>query len=143
MTEEPLLVRTSENGRVTSETKTRTMHKRLPLVARSGLDINPGRPFSVTLANFQKTPVHISKMMIVAIAAESPTAIWNPNTLHKSSSGRRLTPLKGEFCILERAPSTIVKRSRLEVKNAVLRYAQNEGTGTTTLGNWRTMIQVG
>lgn len=82
--------------------------------------------------------------MNVAIAAEAPTEMWDPNARQKTSCIERTTdPFTEYVCYAEGAPSTSVKRSLPEEKYALLRSSQEEDANTTTLEYWCTTFQVG
>lgn len=106
MTGSQTLVRTSATGLVTIERQTRTMRNRLALVYKIFMDMKPCRPLYITLANFQETPVHIPKRINVLIAAEAPTAMWDPNARRKSSCIEQTTdPFKESVFTPKKPPS--------------------------------------
>lgn len=120
------------------------MQKRLALVTRGVMDIKPGRPLFVTLANFQESPVHILKVMNVTLEEEEYTAKWDLNNRRRSSYiGQTTDPFEIGVFYAEGTPSTSKARSWLEVQDALLRSAQEDYTDTTLLTDCGSIVQVG
>lgn len=87
--------------------------------------IKPGCQFYVTVEDFQENPVHIPKRMNVAIAAEALTVMSDPNSFRKSPCIDQTTnPFDGGGFYAEKAPFISVERFQREVKEELLRSAQ-------------------